>query len=102
MVLLPDVKVVPLTVITYPVFPLVEVAITEVPLLVEVVEAVPSPTVEPDTVPQLVPVMDVPVQKTRDSSTVRSRFICVAVLAATTPVSTPVVQASSEYVAIRA
>ena len=59
-------------------------------------EAVPSETVDPLTVPQFVPVIDVPVQNTKDSSTDKFIDIAVAVLAATVPVSTGVAQPVSE------
>ena len=90
------VRVDPLTVIEYPDVPLVEAAMTDVPVFGFKVSNVPKLTELPATVPQLVPVIDVPVQKTSDSSIVPLSVIAVAVLAATVPVSTAVVQAASE------
>ncbi len=76
--------------------PLVEAAMTEVPLLVEEDEKVPKSMLLPETVPQFWPVIEVPVQKVRLSSMVPVKSIWVAVEAATTPLSIPVVQESSE------
>lgn len=73
-----------------------DAAITDVPELVLVEENVPKLTAEPATVAQFVPVIEVPVQKTSDSSTVPLRVICSAVLAATIPLSTAEDQLASE------
>ena len=61
------------------------------PDLVEVVEKLPKLMLLPATVPQSVPVIEVPVQNTKLSSMVPLKDICVAVLTATVPVSMAVV-----------
>jgi len=48
---------------------------TDVPELVDELEKVPKSTDEPATVPQFVPVIDVPVQKVNVSSIVPVRLI---------------------------
>lgn len=73
----------------YPVVPFVDAVIVDVPEPVDEVVRVPSPTVA-----------DVSV-KVSVSSTLAVTVICPAVDAATVPVSTEVVQASSEKVVIR-
>gem|GEM_PF-4664111 len=78
-----------------------EAAITDVPLEGVELEKVPKLTVLPATVPQIVPVIDVPVQNVNASSIVPLRLITWLVLAATTPLSTCVVKSSPEYVNIR-
>ena len=81
---------------------MVEAAITEVLYLTAVLSKLPKSMLLPDTVPQFVPVIEVPVQKTKDSSITPVKLIWVAVEAATTPLSIPVVHESSEYVFILA
>ena len=87
MVLAPEVKVLPLTVMTYPPVPLVEADIREVPVVVAVVLKRPKSTLDPATLAQSVPVIDVPVQKTRDSGMTPVRSICSEVEPTTAPAS---------------
>lgn len=66
------------------------------PLPVVVSVSEPRDTDEPEMVPQFVPVIEVPAQNVKVSSTVAVTVICCAVLAATVPLSTAVVYESSE------
>lgn len=86
----PDVRVLPLTLITYPLVALVDALIVDVLLPVVAVVREPSATVALDNV------------KVSVSSTLAVTVICPAVEDATDPASIAVVQASSEYVVIRA
>jgi hypothetical protein len=96
-VLEPEVSVVPLTVILYPLPALVEIPICDVPLPVVLGVRVPRLTDEPVAPEQLLDVMpDVPVQNVRVSSTCADNWIGVDVLVATVPASIGVDQAASE------
>ena len=93
----PDVNVAPATVIAYPLPALVAAPNCEVPEPVVEVESVPKLKVEPVAPEQLLLVIpEVAEQNVSVSSTLAETVIWLAVLAATTPLSSAPVQLAAE------